>query len=123
MLTSEWMYKILVDLGFERLEAEVYVFLAFNGVNDVLAIVEVLGVNRQHLVRVLRRLENRQIVYRSQSFPERFSVLPFDRLLDLLEKANLLETKRIEQNKESLVALWNSCVKNSGEKRCDFRNG
>ena len=111
MLTSEWMYKILVDLGFERLEAEVYVFLAFNGANDVLAIVEALGINKQQLVRVLRRLENRQIVYRSQSFPERFSVLPFDRLLDLLEKANLLEVRRIERSRRSLVALWKSYIR------------
>jgi hypothetical protein len=43
--------------------------------------------------------------------PAYFSVLPFDKLLDLLKKANLKEAKRIEQNKDSFLALWDSTVK------------
>jgi hypothetical protein len=43
--------------------------------------------------------------------PAHFSVLPFDKLLDLLKKANLKEAKRIEQNKDSFLALWDSTVK------------
>jgi sugar-specific transcriptional regulator TrmB len=111
------MCKTLVDFGFGRLDAKVYVFLALNGPNSASAITGALGIGRWQIYRVFKKLENRGMLFRSQNFPVLFSVLSFDTLLDLLAKTNLLEAKRIEQKKEELLALWKSCIKLSREKR------
>jgi len=117
LFTQEWMCKSLVDFGFGRLDAEVYVFLALNGPNSASAITGALGVDKWQIYRVLKKLESRHILFRSHNLPALFSVLSFDRLLDLLSKTNLLEAKKIEQKKEDLLVLWNSCIKMSREKR------
>jgi sugar-specific transcriptional regulator TrmB len=111
------MCKSLVDFGFGRLDAEVYVFLALNGPNSASAITGALGVDKWQIYRVLKKLERRHILFRSHNLPALFSVLSFDRFLDLLSKTNLLEAKKIEQKKEDLLVLWNSCIKMSREKR------
>ena len=116
LLTSEWMCKTLLDFGFGSLDAEVYVFLALNGPNSASAITGALGVGRWRIYRVFKKLESQHILFRSHDLPAFFSVLSFDRLLDLLVKTNLLEAKRIEQKKDELLTLWNSCIKMSREK-------
>jgi sugar-specific transcriptional regulator TrmB len=111
MLNSEWMSKTLVDFGFARLYAEVYVFLVLNGPNSALAIKNALGLDKYKMSIVLRNLEKRQILFRSQDLPSLFSVIPFDRLLNLLSKENLLEAKKIEKKKMEILTIWFSYVK------------
>lgn len=110
-MALEWMLKTLVGLGFEQHEAEVYLFLALNGAQEVSAIAEALGTYRQHVYRTLRKLQNLQLVSRTQRFHRRFTALPFNKTLDLLTRDSLQKARRIEQNKDSILALWNSCVK------------
>jgi sugar-specific transcriptional regulator TrmB len=111
MLTSEWMSKTLVDFGFERIDTEVYVFLVLNGPNNALAIKNALGLDKYTISRIIRNLEKRQILFRSQDLPSLFSVISFDRLLNLLSKAKLLEAKKIEQKKMDILAVWFSYIK------------
>lgn len=100
-----------MDFGFGRLDAEVYVFLVFNGPNNASAIAAALKVDKQKIYGVLKKLEKRQILSKSQNAPTLFVALSFDKLLDLLVKANLVEARRIERKKEDLLDLWNSCIK------------
>jgi len=109
------MCKVLFDLGFGRLDAEVYVFLAVNASTSASALAGALGVDRRQIYNVLGRLEKRQIVSRSQNFPPLFSALSFDRVLDLLAKDNLLEAKAIEQKKMRILNEWFSYIKKGGE--------
>jgi sugar-specific transcriptional regulator TrmB len=115
-LTQEWILKTLINLGFRQRDAEVYVFLALNGTHKASDLAKANGLYKQEVYRALKKLQNQEIVSRTQEAPAHFSALPFDKLLDLLKKANLQEAKRIEQNKDSLLALWDSAVK---EKQTD----
>ena len=105
------MLKTLINLGFRQRDAEVYVFLALNGTHKASDLAKANGVCKQEVYRALKKLQNQEIVSGTQEVPAQFSALPFDKLLDLLKKANLKEAKRIEQNKDSLLALWDSTVK------------
>jgi sugar-specific transcriptional regulator TrmB len=105
------MLKTLVNHGFGQRDAEVYVFLALNGAHKASDIAEAIKTYKRQVYRTLRKLQNQKIVSRPQDLPAHFTALPFDKLLDLLIKANLQEAKRIEQNKDDILALWNSYVK------------
>lgn len=110
-MTQEWMLKTLVTLGFRWCDAEVYVFLALKGAHNASAIAEAIRTYEQQVYHTLKRLQNQKIVSETSDLPTHFTALPFDKLLDLLVKANLQEAKQIEQNKDNILALWNSCIK------------
>jgi len=110
-LTQEWILKTLINLGFRQCDAEVYVFLALNGTHKASDLAKANRACNQQVYRALKKLQNQKIVSRTQGVTAHFSALPFDKLLDLLKKANLQEAKRIEQNKDSFLALWDSTVK------------
>jgi hypothetical protein len=111
LLTQEWMLKTIVNLGFGQRDAEVYVFLALNGIHTASDIAKAIGTYKRQVYRALKKLKDLKVVTGSKELPAHFSALPFDKLLDLLKKANLQEAKRIEQNKDSFLALWDSTVK------------
>ncbi len=110
-MTQEWMIKTLINLGLGQRDAEVYAFLTLNGTQNASVVAEALKTYERQVNRILRDLQNRKIITESQEQPAQFSALPFDKLLDLIAKTSLQEAKLIEQNKNNLLALWNSCVK------------
>jgi sugar-specific transcriptional regulator TrmB len=109
-LTQEWILKTLVNLGFGQRDAEVYVFLALNGAHKASDIAEATKTYKRQAYRTLRKLQNQKIVSGTKDVPAHFTALPFDKLLELLIKANLQELRRIEQNKDDILALWNSYI-------------
>ena len=107
-LAQEWMVKTLVSLGFGQLDAEIYAFLSLNGSQKASAIAEAMRTCKRRVYRALENLKKRKIVLGTENPRVHFVAIPFDRLLDLLEKENLQEARQIEQNKDCLVELWNS---------------
>ena len=110
-MTEKWMLRALVDLGFRERDAEVYLFLGLNGSQKASVIAEALGTNKQQVYRTLRRLQNLRIVSGTQKHPEHFMALSFGKTMDLLARDRLQKARRIEQNKDRILALWDSCVK------------
>ncbi len=102
------MIKTLMNLGFEQWDAEVYAFLALNGAQKASTIAEAIRTYERRVYLALEKLEKRKIVSGTSDPRAYFIAIPFDELLDLLVKANLQEARRIEQNKDNLVALWSS---------------
>lgn len=105
------MLKTLLKLGYKQHDAEVYMFLVLNGIYTASEIAKAIGSNKRQVYRALKKLKDLKIVSGSKELPAHFSALPFDKLLDQLKKVNLQEAKRIEQNKESFLALWDSTIK------------
>jgi sugar-specific transcriptional regulator TrmB len=105
------MLKTLLNLGFRKRDAEVYVFLVLNGIYTASDIAKAIETYKRQVYRALKKLKDLKVVTESKELPAHFSALPFDKLLDQLKKANLQEAKRIEQNKDNFLALWGSTVK------------
>jgi hypothetical protein len=59
-------------------------------------------------------MENRKTIFGRPNFSTLFSTMPFDKVLDSLAKANLLEAKRIEQKKQ-ILTIWFFYVKKGQE--------
>lgn len=107
------MLELLVNFGFERQDAEVYVYLALNGPKKAKAIVIALKTYKCKVYRSLKKLQNKEIVTASPELPANFSVISIDKLLDLLSKASLEEAKRIEREKDRIISLWKTSVKHN----------
>ncbi len=109
-LDQEWMLKILLDLGFKQQDAEVYVFLAINGSQRAKDIAGALKTYKSHVYRILKKLQDREIVNATPNPPTQFSAVSFDKVLDLLVQANMEEANRIEEKKDEILALWKSNI-------------
>ena len=107
------MLKTLVNFGFERQDAEVYVYLALNGPKNAKDIATALKTYERQVYRSLKKLTNKEIVNATPEPPANFSVISLDKLLDLLAKARLEEARRIEQEKDSILRLWKSSAKSN----------
>jgi sugar-specific transcriptional regulator TrmB len=110
-LAQEWMLKTLVNFGFERQDAEVYVYLTLNGPKKAKDIATALKTYEREVCRRLKKLQNKEIVNATPELPAIFSVISLEKLLDLLAKASLEEARRIEQEKDGILRLWKSTVK------------
>lgn len=110
-MTQEWIFKNLIDLGFKEKDAEVYVFLALNGPQGVRDIADSMKTYKGKVYRILKKLKNNEIIHATFDLPAQFSVVSFDKLLDLLISDTVEEANRIEEKKDEILALWRSSVK------------
>ncbi len=105
------MIKALITLGFGKCDAEIYVFLALNGAKRASTIAKALRIYERKVCHILEELQNRKVISVSQDFPKKFSALPFDRLLDLIIEGSLQKARKMEQDKDDLLALWRLWIK------------
>ena len=85
-MSQEKTLKNLEDLGFSKIEAQIYLLLGRRGPQRAKDIVRTLKVNRQRLYEILKGLEKRGLINSSLEHPTKFSALPFERTLDLFVK-------------------------------------
>ena len=90
-------------------------FLALNGIHTASDIAKATGTHKRQVYIALKKMKDLKIVTGSKELPTHFSAMPFDKLLDFLIKANLQEANQIEQDKDYLLALWNSTFKEKQE--------
>lgn len=100
------MLEMLVNFGFKRQDAEVYIFLATSGPKNARAISLSLKTDKHRVYRSLKNLQNRRIANATPEHPSNFSVICIDKLLDLLAKSSLEEAKKIELKKDHILQLW-----------------
>lgn len=105
------MIKALITLGFGKCDAEIYVFLALNGAQRASTLAKALRICEKKVRHILEELQNRKVISVSQDLPKQFSALPFDRLLDLIIEGSLQKARKMEQDKDDLLTLWNLWIK------------
>jgi sugar-specific transcriptional regulator TrmB len=112
-MTQEWMLKTLLDLGFKKQDAEVYVLLVMNGPKSARDIADVLGTYKRKVYRIIKNLQNMKVANATSTVPAEFSAISFDKVLDMLIKANIEEANRMEQKKDKMFSLWKRNVTKS----------
>jgi sugar-specific transcriptional regulator TrmB len=94
------------------MDAQIYILLAKRGPQRATEIGKVLKMSKPQLYRSLKNLESKGVVSATLEHPAKFSALPFEKALDLLSKAQmkkaLEEAQRIQENKDELLASWES---------------
>jgi sugar-specific transcriptional regulator TrmB len=97
---------MLANLGFDPLDAKVFVYLAKKGMQKASEIRKATRLTKQQLYPSLKRLQSKGIVSSTIEHPARFSAMPFEKVLDLFIKAKIEETKRLRQSKAEILSNW-----------------
>ena len=115
-LSKGWMEKTLIKLGFTEIDVGVYFYLNQEGPRKINEIAEALKLYRKKLFRILKRLQSKGIIVTSQENPDSFSVLPFEKVLDLFIEIKKEQAKALLASKEELLSSWRSITEKEDEK-------
>jgi len=105
-LSQEQVLKALANLGFDQVDAQVYVYLAKKGMQKGSEICKAVKLTKQQLYPSIKRLQSKGIVSSTIEHPARFSALPVERVLDIFIKAKIEETRSLEQSKAEILSNW-----------------
>ena len=100
--------ETLSRFGLLKNEIKVYLHLARVGEMKAGEIAEAISLHRTETYRILRDLEKRGIVFSIFEKPLKFTAVPLDKAIDMLVDAQKIKIKLLEQEKTSLVELWQS---------------
>ncbi len=107
-MSQEKTLRNLQDLGFSKIEAQIYLLLGKRGPQKAKDMIATLKINRQHLYELLKDLENKGLITSTLEHPTKFSAEPFEKILDLFIKSKNLEAKNLEDNRFQFLADWQS---------------
>jgi sugar-specific transcriptional regulator TrmB len=107
-LSLERIFKALTSLGLSEPDARVYIYLALRGPKKRESIVYDLKISRDQIVQSLENLQNKNIIISDPKIKNILSVLPFEKALKLLIKA---EKEQIIISEENLLSNWKSIRK------------
>ena len=102
------MLKTLKKLGFEELDAQVYIFIGRKGPQKAKDIVKALKIPKQKLYSILKNLQSKGVVNATFEHPARFSVISFEKVLDIFVKSRLEEAQQIQRSKNEILSEWKS---------------
>ncbi|MGA2522996.1 MAG: helix-turn-helix domain-containing protein [Candidatus Bathyarchaeia archaeon] len=100
--------ETLSRFGLLKNEIKVYLHLARVGEMKAGEIAEAISLHRTETYRILRDLEKRGIVFSIFEKPLKFTAVPLDKAIDMLVDAQKIKIRLLEQEKTSLVELWQS---------------
>jgi HTH-type transcriptional regulator, sugar sensing transcriptional regulator len=98
----------LARFGLLKNEIRVYLYLARSGEKKAGEIAEAISLHRTETYRILRDLEKKGIVFSIFEKPLKFTAVQLDKAIDLLVDAQKIKIKLLEQEKPSIVELWQS---------------
>jgi sugar-specific transcriptional regulator TrmB len=105
-MSQEQVLKTLENLGFDKVDAQMYVCLAKKGLQKASDICKALKLTKQQFYPGIKRLQSKGMVSSTMQHPARFSVMPFEKVLDLFIKTKIEETQRLRQNKAEILSNW-----------------
>ncbi len=107
-MSQKIVSETLKGLGLTERDSEVFIFLAKKGPVIAREMLNSLRINKAQLYRSLKNLQSKGIVESTLEYPARFSAISFDKVLDLFIKAKKDETKKMEENRETILSHWKS---------------
>ena len=103
-MSLERVIKALIGLGLSRSDAEVYVYLAKKGPQEVMDLAKALNYVNKKINASLKNLQTKGLVSKDRTI---FSALRFEEALDLLIKMEKEQAQELHESKEELLASWN----------------
>ena len=102
-MSLERVIKALISLGLTRMDAEVYVYLAKKGPQEIVDLTKALNYINKKINSSLKNLQTKGLVSKDRSI---FSALPFEEALDLLIKMEKEQAQIMQESKEELLTTW-----------------
>jgi sugar-specific transcriptional regulator TrmB/CBS domain-containing protein len=100
--------KFLQILGLSKREIQVYMFLAKSGVQSTSFVAKRLKMERVQAYRTFKKLQEKGFIEATLERPTRFTIVPFDALVDNFINAKKNEVINFNEQKQSLLTAWQS---------------
>jgi sugar-specific transcriptional regulator TrmB/predicted transcriptional regulator len=105
-LSEKDITKFLQVLGLSKREIQVYMFLAKSGVQSTSFVAKRLKMERVQAYRTFKKLQEKGFIEATLERPTRFTVVPFENLLETFINAKKSEVASLNEQKESLLSTW-----------------
>ena len=100
--------KFLQILGLSKREIQVYMFLAKSGVQSTSFVAKRLKMERVQAYRTFKKLQEKGFIEATLERPTRFTIVPFENLVDQFINAKKNEVTNLNDQKSSLLTAWQS---------------
>jgi sugar-specific transcriptional regulator TrmB len=110
-LSKERIIKVLEGLGMSSRDILVYVFLANSGPHTKKEIVEDLKIQERKIYHSLKSLQDIEIVKTTDEYPEQYSAMTFEEVIDLFIEVKKEQTKTLQESREGLLSSWRATIK------------
>ena len=112
-MSKEVIKETLRNFGLTEKEAEIYLFIAKYGAQTSGEIAKKSKTHRPHIYRIIKRLQKKGVIESTLESPARFTITPFERIIDNNIKAKHQEAVLLEKAKDSLLTDWKNIRSNS----------
>ncbi len=110
-MSEETIKKVLKNFGLTGKEADVYIFLARQGVLKGGEIAKRIKMQKALVYRILKSLQIKGLVESTLEFPVRFTAVPFENIIDLNIKVKQEQANQIAAQKKELLNYWQNLKK------------
>ena len=100
--------KFLQVLGLSKREIQVYMFLAKSGVQSTSFVAKRLKMERVQAYRTFKKLQEKGFIEATLERPTRFTIVPFEALVDTFINAKKNEVANLNEQKQNLLTSWQS---------------
>ena len=100
--------KFLQILGLSKREIQVYMFLAKSGVQSTSFVAKRLKMERVQAYRTFKKLQEKGFIEATLERPTRFTIVPFEALVDNFINAKKNEVVNLNDQKQNLLTAWQS---------------
>lgn len=100
--------RFLQILGLSKREIQVYMFLAKSGVQSTSFVAKRLKMERVQAYRTFKKLQEKGFIEATLERPTRFTIVPFEALVDNFITAKKNEVVTLNDQKQNLLTAWQS---------------
>jgi sugar-specific transcriptional regulator TrmB/CBS domain-containing protein len=100
--------KFLQILGLSKREIQVYMFLAKSGVQSTSFVAKRLKMERVQAYRTFKKLQEKGFIEATLERPTRFTIVPFEALVDNFINVKKNEVANLNEQKQNLLTAWQS---------------
>jgi sugar-specific transcriptional regulator TrmB/CBS domain-containing protein len=98
--------RFLQIIGLSKREIQVYMFLAKTGVQSTSFVAKRLKMERVQAYRTFKKLQEKGFIEATLERPTRFTIVPFEALVDSFITAKKSEVSNLTEQKQSLLTAW-----------------
>ncbi|MCW4003499.1 MAG: CBS domain-containing protein [Candidatus Bathyarchaeota archaeon] len=100
--------RFLQVLGLSKREIQVYMFLAKSGVQSTSFVAKRLKMERVQAYRTFKKLQEKGFIEATLERPTRFTIVPFETLVDNFINTKKNEVASLSEQKQNLLTAWQS---------------
>ena len=115
MMSTERLTKLLQELGIEKTEAELYVFLSAMGPTPARIVARRFNQNRMKSYRDLKTLEEKGLVQSLMGRPIRYIATPLVDVLNRQRGGLKRKLNDLEQNSKTLIEEWKNLASGAAQ--------